>query len=393
MQTFRSKLVAFLQEMSEAGVSADAYFCCALLRGIASSDLPLEGKARLFRSIYQAIPMDVGQHKWWTLEIAATQSDLSLFEQAAKGGIQLPWIPAIEQRSLANSPVVFGSDEETVYDRFTILCTMLRHQIYRQHWQGAVRTYKGLLELSVAPALQKMVPQQALHGCFIRLVSALLAEKALQRALDICLVTMDSLGPDSINQRIVSRILLASASGNFHPQRTTEVSERPKHLVPTLRFVRKWAEAALQAEILSKGLLDVEEGRYRAKTLRSVITDFQHLDRLTQAALHKVFHYAGTDIPLNESLEPFRELIETLLVLDTQVGWEKWYRRLQMRVDKQSLSPSARRRWERAAPLVQNNVLLAAEKSRRRRRVVGEDSWMSLSKQQKIDGTDVAKQS
>lgn len=116
MQTFRSKLVAFLQEMSETGVSADAYFCCALLRGIASSNLAFEGKARLFRSIYQAIPMDVGQHKWWTLEIAATQSDLSLFEQAAKGGIQLPWIPAIERRSLANSPVVFGSDGETVYD-------------------------------------------------------------------------------------------------------------------------------------------------------------------------------------------------------------------------------------------------------------------------------------
>jgi hypothetical protein len=111
-----------------------------------------------------------------------------------------------------------------------------------------------------------------------------------------------------------------------------------------------------------------------------------------QAALHKVFHYAGTDMPLNESLEPFRELIETMLVLDTQVGWEKWYRRLQMQVDKQSLSPSARRRWERAAPLVQSIMLLAAEKSRRRR-CGAQDSWWSLSKQQKIDGTDVAKQS
>ena len=361
--------------MFEADVPADAYFCCALLRGIASSHLELEDKARLFRQIYQAVPVDSEQSNWLTLEIAAAQSDLSLFEQAAKSGAQLPWIPSVEQNGLAALLSGPDKDQQTIYDRFTVLCTILRHQIYRKHWQAGVKTYKALVELSTAPALQKEVPQQALHGCFIRLISALLAVRGMQQSLDVCRVTMQNLGADRVSSRVVSRIIMAASSFDVRELESHDAEEqqRPLHLVPALRFARQWAQARLQLSPLATSQVDVDDGQYTMKAIRSVIVR-EHLGRITLAALHKVPLYAGTKVPLEESLNPFKELLETLEVLDSQLSYRRWWVRLKQQIRGEEQKLVAWRRWQRALPLVRD-MMQQADEQRAKRKGQSEDDW------------------
>lgn len=330
----------------------------------------------MFRAVHSSLAGDIERPNWITLEIAGIQADLALFEEAQKEGVQLPWLPAIEQTGGLSMPVAFNHDDQTIYDRFTVLCTMMRHQVYRKHWQAAIRTYKGLLEISQAPLLQKAVAQLALHGCFIRLISALLAADSLHQAFEVCKMTVAKKGAGWVNARILSRILLSTAPRDTLNGGSGETALAAKLFVPCLRLIREWAQERQASCPSAAPLIDIDEGKYTTKTLRSVLSDYWHLDRLSEAALAKLFRMARTTMPLEAALEPFRELLDTLLAINADVVYRRWWERLERQMAKRrDLNPIARARWMDAAPRVREMISQAEQQYASRQ---DPNAWMQL---------------